>query len=43
MGLNSKNDKETREEAKGNKAQTPVEKQVADTKEKAHNAQYGKK
>ena len=43
MGINSNNDKEKRDEASGKNPQTPVEKQVSDTKEKAHNAQQGKK
>lgn len=43
MGLNSSNNKEKRKEAVGSKAKTAVEKQVSDTKKKAHDAQYGKK
>lgn len=42
MGINSKNDKEKREEARGKRPQTAVEKAVSDTKKKAHEAQYGK-
>ncbi len=44
MGINSKNDgSNKRQEARGQKTQTPVQKQVSETKRKAHEAQYGKK
>ncbi len=42
MGINSNNDKEKREEARGQKPQTAVEKAVSETKEKAHKVQNGK-
>jgi len=44
MGINSKNDgSNKREEARGQKSQTPVEKQRSETKEKVRDVQYGKK
>ena len=44
MGINSKNDgSNTREEARGQKPQSPVEKQRSETKDKVRDVQYPKK
>ena len=43
MSINTPKSSEKKDEARGQKPQTPVEKQVSETKKKAHEAQYGKK
>jgi hypothetical protein len=44
MSINTKNDgSNKRNEARGSKPQTPVQKQVSETKRKAHDAQNSKK
>jgi len=43
VGINTPRGLNKREEARGKKPQTPVQKQVAETKQKAHESLYGKK
>jgi hypothetical protein len=43
VSINTKNDKEKREEARGKKPQTPVQKVVSETKKNVHEAQKSKK